>query len=277
MEDLGRRSLGRDRPVVQDGGPVRVGRREPQVVQDDHDGVARRRALPADPQDQFLVAQIECGGRLVEEEQRGALAQTLSASFGGTVRFRGHQESGEYVLDLTLSGLQVKVKDGKGTLVADVSAKDRETHKVTAYKGLVVASLDVPAGKLAAKDGVLTLSAVPATLTADGTKAFGGMYEAGTALDKLTLAVSLDDNANLPGGTGGTGGGSATTGGTTGGSGTTGGGTVGGTTGGSGSLASTGSDLPTGALLGAAGAVSAAGAAVFFAAKRRTPSLGDKS
>ncbi|MDX3849567.1 HtaA domain-containing protein [Streptomyces sp. AK02-01A] len=199
-------------------------------------------------------------------------AHTLSASFAGTVRFLGHEEAGEYVLDLGLSGLRVEVKDGKGTLVADVSTKDRDTHKVATFKDLTFATLDLPAGGPVAKDGVVTLSGVPATLTADGTKAFGGMYPAGTALDKLTLAVSLDDDADLPGGgdsggdSGGTGGDSGTTGGTTGG--TVGGGTVGGT----GSLASTGSEIPTGTLLSAAGAVAAAGVAVVFAAKRRRTS-----
>lgn len=202
-----------------------------------------------------------------------ASEQSLAASFGGSVRFLGHQEAGEYVLDLTLSGFQVAVKDGKGTLVADVATKDRETHKVSTYRGLTFATLDLPAGELAAKDGVLTLSAVPATLTADGTKAFGGMYPAGTSLDKLTLAVSLDAGADLPGGTGGSGG-TDDPSGSTGGSGTggsTGSGSVGGSglTTDTGALASTGSDLPTGALLGAAGAIAAAGAAVVFAARRR--------
>ncbi|MEU3183004.1 HtaA domain-containing protein [Streptomyces sp. NPDC006923] len=201
---------------------------------------------------------------------------TLSASFAGTVRFLGHEEAGEYVLDLGLSGLRVEVKDGRGTLVADVRAKDRETHKVTTFKGLTFATLDLPAGGPVAKDGVVTLSGVPATLTADGTKAFGGMYPAGTALDTLTLAVALDDDAELPGGggdSGGTGGDSGTTGSTTGGStgGTAGGGTVGGagSLASTGALASTGSEIPAGTLLSAAGAVAAAGAAVVFAAKRR--------
>ncbi|MEV6419168.1 HtaA domain-containing protein [Streptomyces sp. NPDC051662] len=192
-----------------------------------------------------------------------ATAQTLTASFGGTVRFLGHQEAdGEYVLDLRLGGLQVVVKDGKGTLVADVSTKDQETHKVSTYQDLTVATLDVPAAGPVVKDGVVTLNAVPATLTADGTKAFGGMYQAGTELDRLTLAVALDENANLPGGAGGSGGSGGSDS-----SGTAGGGTVGGT--GGGSLASTGSEVPVGALMGAAGAIAAAGAAVVFAAQRR--------
>ncbi|MER8066709.1 HtaA domain-containing protein [Streptomyces sp. NPDC094034] len=202
-----------------------------------------------------------------------ATARTLSASFGGTVRFLGHQdEDGEYVLDVRLSGLQVVVEDGKGTLVADVSTKDQETHKVATYQDLTLATLDIPAAGPVAKDGVVTLNAVPATLTADGTKAFGGMYQEGTELDRLTLAVAFDENANLPGGTGGSG--TSGTGGSDGigaggsdGTGAAGGGIVGGAAGGS--LASTGAGVPAGALMGAAGAIAAVGAAVVFAAQRR--------
>ncbi|MFC5800232.1 HtaA domain-containing protein [Streptomyces formicae] len=203
-----------------------------------------------------------------------AAEQNLSAEFDGSVRFLGHKEAdGTYVLDLKLSGLQARVKNGKGTLVADVSSKDRETHKVSTFEDLPLASLDLPDGKLSAKDGVVTLRDVPAGLTADGAQAFAGFYEAGTELDKVSLSVALDEDAELPGGTGGsTGGGTggSASGGSTGGTtaGTAGGGTVGGSVGG-GSLASTGSDLPAGALLAASGAVAAAGAGVVVAVRRR--------
>lgn len=199
--------------------------------------------------------------------------QNLSASFDGKVRFLGHQENGAYTLDLNLSALKVEVKGGKGTLIADVSTKDRTTKKVATYRALDIASL-TPSGELSVVDGVVKLSGVPAKLTAGGVKAFGGMYEAGQALDALTVAVSVDKDAQLPGG--GTAGGTATGGSTTGGSAT--GGTVGGAGGGDGSsvggsvggnLAATGSSAPSGALLGAAGALALAGGAVVFAARRR--------
>lgn len=204
-----------------------------------------------------------------------AAEQTLNAEFDGKVRFLGHQEDGAYTLDLSLSNLQIQADGAKGRLIADVSSKDRETKKVATYTGLAVADLRLPAGGLTAKDGVVTLSAVPATLTADGTKAFGGMYKAGEQLDALTVAVALDKNAELPstGGSstgGASAGGTATTGGSsTGGSST--GGTVGGagTVGGSGALASTGSDVPAGALFAASGLIVAAGAGAVVVARRR--------
>ncbi|MFF1514381.1 hypothetical protein [Streptomyces sp. NPDC058305] len=101
-----------------------------------------------------------------------------------------------------------------------------------------------------------------------GAQAFGGFYTEGTVLDPVDLSVALSDDAQLPDGDGdgGSGNGSGTGGsgdsGTT--SGTTGGGgTTGSTTGGvTGALASTGSDVPTGAL-------GAAGAGVVIAVRRR--------
>ncbi|MEV6166128.1 HtaA domain-containing protein [Streptomyces sp. NPDC052052] len=201
--------------------------------------------------------------------------QTLSADFAGQVRFLGHESSGSYALDLSFTGLQIRVNGTKGSLVADVSAKDRETGKTTTYTGLAIADLKLPKGELAAEDGVVTLSAVPATLTADGTKAFGGMYQAGEQLDALTVAVALDENAELPSGSSSTGStgstGSAGQAGdtTASGTGSVGSGSVGGSVGGSGSLAATGSDVPTGALLAASGVVVAAGAGAVIAARRR--------
>ncbi|MFE7400796.1 HtaA domain-containing protein [Streptomyces sp. NPDC057557] len=197
--------------------------------------------------------------------------QTLDADFDGKVRFLGHQENGAYTLDLSLTGMEIQVNGTKGTLIADVSAKDRETKKVSTYTGLAVADLKLPKGELAARNGVVTLSAVPATLTADGTKAFGGMYRAGEQLDALTVAVALDEDAALPGGAGSTGStGSMGSTGPAGGSTATGGGSVGGgSAGGSGSLAATGSDVPAGALIAAAGVVVATGAGAVIAARRR--------
>ncbi|MET9918459.1 HtaA domain-containing protein [Streptomyces sp. NPDC006435] len=200
--------------------------------------------------------------------------QTLAAKFDGKVRFLGHEEDGEYTLDLSLTNLEVRVDGAKGTLVADVSSKDRKTKDVSVRTGLAVADLKLPKGELAAKKGVLKLSGVPATLTADGAGAFAGMYKKGARLDALTIAVALDKNAELPGTKGGSGasgtagGGTAATGGGSVGGGSAGG-SVGGTVEGPGALAATGSDLPAGALIAASGVVVAAGAGVVVAARRR--------
>ncbi|MCM2428767.1 HtaA domain-containing protein [Streptomyces sp. RKAG337] len=199
--------------------------------------------------------------------------KALNAGFAGSVRFLGHKENGAYSLDLKFSDVKVAVKGATGTLTADVSSKDRETGKVSQYNDLTVATLSAVAPKADGK--VVTVSAAKAALTADGAKAFGGFYQAGAALDPVTVAVSLDKDASLPGtgttgGTGGTGGTvnvGDTTGGTTGGS--TTGGTTAGTTGGT--LAATGAGAPSAALLGAAGLLVVVGAgATAVVARRRT-------
>ncbi|MEF9903413.1 HtaA domain-containing protein [Streptomyces sp. P9-A2] len=200
-------------------------------------------------------------------------AGTLDASFAGAVNFKGHEKGGEYSLDLTLTDLKATLDGGTGKLSADVDKLGEKSQDV------VLATLKAKSSALTAKDDVITVDDVAATLTEAGAKAFGDFYTAGTALDPVDLSVALSDDADLPGGTGGSGtggtGGSGTGG--TGGTGTTGGtggvigSTTGSTTGGlNGALASTGSDTPVAAIGGAAAAAVAAGAAVVFALRRRS-------
>ncbi|MFF9313399.1 HtaA domain-containing protein [Streptomyces sp. NPDC014748] len=208
-------------------------------------------------------------------------AGTLTAAVKGSVNFKGHKgegKNGGYGLDLTLTHLKAALSGGSGTLTADVTSLGVTT------KAVVLADLKAPSGGLTAKDDVITLDKVAATLTEAGAKAFSGFYAKGTALDPVSLSVALADGADLPSGdgtsgTGGTGsaGGSGSAGAsggtgsdaggagsTTGGAGaTTGGGSVGG------SLAATGSDAPVAALGTAAALAVAAGAGVVFAVRRR--------
>ncbi|GAA2275575.1 hypothetical protein GCM10010145_38160 [Streptomyces ruber] len=69
------RALGGDPAAVQCRHPVRVRRRESQVVQDDDHRVPGARPFPAHPQHQLLVAQVQRGGRLVEQQQRRPLGR----------------------------------------------------------------------------------------------------------------------------------------------------------------------------------------------------------
>lgn len=114
--------------------------------------------------------------------------QTLDADFAGAVRF-----TGEHGLDLALSKVGVEVKDGKGTLFADVDSKGNKG--VTLKQAPLIT---FAADELKPKDGLVSLTEVPSKLTADGAKAFGGMYKAGSAMDPLSLAVGLDADAKLP-------------------------------------------------------------------------------
>ncbi|GAA5000643.1 HtaA domain-containing protein [Streptomyces siamensis] len=124
---------------------------------------------------------------------------------------------------------------------------------------------------LVAKDDVIGVDEVTATLTDAGAKAFGGFYPAGTELDPVDLAVALSEDADLPDGGDGDGSGSGSGSGSDsgGGSGTTTGG-AGSTTGGAGgALASTGSRVPAVALGAAAAVTAVAGAGVVLAVRRR--------
>ncbi|MFD7320960.1 HtaA domain-containing protein [Streptomyces sp. NPDC059875] len=189
--------------------------------------------------------------------QWDAKARKAATAFNGTLRF----ECAAHTIDWAISDVKVKADGSAGTLVADVATAKGTKNDVT------FADLDLSKADYTAEKGVVTLKNVPAELTKDGAAQFAGpngeaFYQPGTAIDPVTVALTVDKDATLPTTTGGTSGGTSTTGGSS----TTGGGTVGGT----GSLAATGAGLPTGALLGAAGATALAGAAVVFAVRRRT-------
>ncbi|OOQ54856.1 HtaA domain-containing protein [Streptomyces antibioticus] len=198
---------------------------------------------------------------------------TLSASFKGSVNFKGHEENGEYGLDLTLSDVRATLDGGTGKLTADVTSLGEKTEDV------VLADLKAAKSDLTASGDVITVDGIAADLTAAGAEAFGGFYPAGTDLDPVDLRVALTDDADLPG-DGGTDGGSSSGGSGSGGSGTGGAGsttggagtTAGGVTGG---LANTGSDVPAVALGGAAAVAVAAGAGVVIAMRRRRTAEGE--
>ncbi|MFF3175073.1 HtaA domain-containing protein [Streptomyces sp. NPDC057900] len=114
-----------------------------------------------------------------------AKKQTLAAAFAGSVRFTGADG-----LDLTLSRFAVGLKADRGTLSADVRTKG-DTRKA-------VPLITFTAKDFAPKDGLAVLTEAPAKLTADGAKAFGSLYRAGTAMDPVSLAVALDAKAKLP-------------------------------------------------------------------------------
>ncbi|WP_432032932.1 HtaA domain-containing protein [Streptomyces antibioticus] len=193
---------------------------------------------------------------------------TLSASFEGSVNFKGHEENGEYGLDLTLSDVRATLDGGTGKLTADVTSLGEKTDDV------VLADLRAAKSDLTASGDVITVDGIAADLTTAGAEAFGGFYPAGTDLDPVDLRVALTDDADLPGdggADGGSSGGGSGTGGagsTTGGAGTTAGGITGG-------LADTGSDVPVVALGGAAAVAVAAGAGVVTAMRRRRTAEGE--
>ncbi|MGY3845198.1 HtaA domain-containing protein [Streptomyces hydrogenans] len=111
-------------------------------------------------------------------------AGTLDAAFAGSVRFTGSH------LDLTLARVTVTVTGGTGTLAADVTSAGKTERAVPL--------VTFAAGRLAPVNGLAAVTEAPAELTEGGARAFGGMYRAGTAMDPVSLAVSVDPAAALP-------------------------------------------------------------------------------
>ncbi|MDX3849568.1 HtaA domain-containing protein [Streptomyces sp. AK02-01A] len=116
-----------------------------------------------------------------------AAKRTLDAGFAGSVRFTGTG------LDLTLSQVTVRVRDGRGTLSADVADAAAGRAAMKAVPLVTFAAKD-----LTPKNGLASVNEAPATLTSEGAKAFGSLYSAGTAMDPVSLAVAVDRTARLP-------------------------------------------------------------------------------
>ncbi|MFD9071337.1 HtaA domain-containing protein [Streptomyces lasiicapitis] len=117
----------------------------------------------------------------------------FTAAFSGGVHFTGHKKGGSYALDLTISRPTVKVSGGSGTLYADMVSKEKGTGKVTSTAQVPLASLNVSGINMKGGTGPIALTNLPATLTAQGAKAFAGYYTAGTKLDPVSLSTDLVD------------------------------------------------------------------------------------
>ncbi|MEU8823619.1 HtaA domain-containing protein [Streptomyces sp. NPDC048636] len=122
------------------------------------------------------------------------------AGFSGGVRFTGHRKAdGTYELDLTISRPTVRVAGGSGTLYADLSSKAKGTGTVTRSTQVPLASLDLRGVNVRGGGSPVTLTHLPATLTARGAKAFAGYYTAGTALDPVSLSADVAGAKPTPG------------------------------------------------------------------------------
>ncbi|GHC66515.1 HtaA domain-containing protein [Streptomyces flavofungini] len=145
-----------------------------------------------------LSSGAEDGGALFRFPQgKGSYDEkkhTLGADFAGAVRF-----TGKHGLDIRLSEVAVGVKDGEGTLYADVeSAGGAGGAGFKKKKAPLVTFAGAGLKELKPRDGLFAVTEAPAKLTADGSKAFGSMYKPGTAMDPVSLAVAVDDEAELP-------------------------------------------------------------------------------
>ncbi|WP_395360305.1 HtaA domain-containing protein [Streptomyces sp. YH02] len=116
----------------------------------------------------------------------------FEAAFSGGVHFTGHRKAdGTNELDLTISRPRVRIQGGSGTLYADVASKAKGSGRTTVSSQVPLATLDVGGIDMRGGGSPVSLTGVPATLTAQGAGAFAGYYPAGTALDPVSLSVDV--------------------------------------------------------------------------------------
>lgn len=116
----------------------------------------------------------------------------FDASFSGGVTFQGHQRpDGVNELDMTVSRPTVRISGGGGILYADVSSKAKDTGVVTTESQVPFATLALGGVNMKGGGSPVVLTGVPATLTAQGAKAFAGYYPAGAALDPVSLSADV--------------------------------------------------------------------------------------
>lgn len=124
-------------------------------------------------------------------------AGSLDAAFSGGIRFLGHQKpDGTHELDLTISNPTVRITaGGSGMLHADMRSKSKGTGKVSFRSQVPMAALKLSGVDMRGGGTPVTLSSVPASLTAEGAKAFAGYYPAGTELDPVSLSADVTAGA----------------------------------------------------------------------------------
>ncbi|WP_435738273.1 HtaA domain-containing protein [Cellulosimicrobium sp. PMB13] len=116
-----------------------------------------------------------------------------ATGYAGSVQFTGH----DGLLNLTVSNPRVRI-DGpaSGTLVLDVTSSNLDGTSFD-EDDVAFASLALPA-PTTARDGSVTYSGAAATLTAAGSAAFSGFYDAGAELAPVTFTVGVP--TSKPGG-----------------------------------------------------------------------------
>ena len=184
---------------------------------------------------------------------------TAEIDFTGTVLFEGHiYGDADPLLYMSVTDPRVEIDGEAGTLYADVVSKSLTDAELLTYDDVALADLDLSGVDAEVDEGVLSWGPIPAALTTEGVPAFADFYVEGEQLDPISLAVSVDENVQVPGGGegGGNGGGGEPTPGPGDGEG-----------GGKPGLPNTGTAL-AGLLAAAAVAVAAGGAAIAVSRRR---------
>lgn len=111
---------------------------------------------------------------------------------GSSVKYTGHHG----VLEVTISDLELVIKDGQGSLYANISERpyngNTTPNPPVQHDHTLIGTFD--ASSLKNEGGQLTLAASDATkvkLSAEATSVFAGFYQAGQELDTLAFSAKL--------------------------------------------------------------------------------------
>ena len=110
-------------------------------------------------------------------------------TYGGSITFTGHDGA----LNTTLANARLELAGDKGYVVFDVSGITQGGENID-QKGVRLAEFAL--GDAAVVDGVLSLDAVPTTLTDAGAAAFG-TYAAGEKLDPLSAVLPVQTDCGV--------------------------------------------------------------------------------
>ncbi|WP_167132137.1 HtaA domain-containing protein [Paramicrobacterium chengjingii] len=122
---------------------------------------------------------------------------------GNGVHFQSHPMDGGYALDMQFVDPHVVVTSATtAELRLDVTGREFiDTTTVGpeyTLTDVVMADLDLASATKSESQGKVTWTGAPATLTTDGSKAFGGFYEAGVALDPVSLTLPITEATPAP-------------------------------------------------------------------------------
>jgi hypothetical protein len=111
----------------------------------------------------------------------------------GTVHFTGHYEGTPTpLLDVTITNPRLVLGGETGTLYADVFSKAFTPGEPESFPNAEFATLDTSGVIPGMSAEAVTMSAVPAKLTKEGSEAFAGFYPEGTVLDPVSLTATFE-------------------------------------------------------------------------------------
>lgn len=118
------------------------------------------------------------------------------ASSGGSVFLEGHHG----ILEVNISDVRVSVTGTTGSIVVDATSRPngQTQQPAVTYDDVTFATLDLSAVTPTVTSTSYVASSVPATLTAAGAPILANFYAAGSALDPVSLNLTLQEPPPAP-------------------------------------------------------------------------------